>query len=303
MRKPALVVLAAGMGSRYGGLKQIDGIGPHGEKILDYSLFDARRAGFEHVVFVIKEELLDPFREAIGDRAENSMRVSYVFQKQDAFLPSGVAVPSGRVKPWGTGHAVLCCKDIVDGPFVVINADDFYGRDAYESLFSFFSSEEHGPFDYAMSGYVLSNTLTDNGSVSRGICTQDKDGYLVSIEEKTGIIKKDGGIFCDDPEGAKRLPGDSVVSLNFWGFQKSFLGELEKGFEAFFKSPDLIPEKSEFYLPYAVNSLIIDGRARVKVLKNAGMWYGVTYKEDKASVRDSLAKLHDAGIYPDGLNM
>lgn len=305
MKKPVLVVLAAGLGSRYGGLKQMDPVGKHGQSIIDYSIFDARRAGFETVVFVIKKELEEDFRQAVGSRISRGVHVRYAFQALDD-LPAGYAVPAGRVKPWGTTHAVLAARGVVDGPFAVINADDYYGPEAFRMIFDYLSSHEDGPdcYQYAMVGYRLGNTVTEHGSVARGVCAVDSGGYLENVVERT-CIEKDGAdarFTVDGGAAWEPLSGDTLVSMNFWGFQHSFLKEAEACFPRFL---DRIlaeaPEKGEFYLPALVSDLLERGRAKVRVLSSGDKWYGVTYREDKPSVVKAIQEKTESGQYPENL--
>ena len=301
MKKPVLVIMAAGMGSRYGGLKQIDPIDNEGHIIMDFSIFDAKRAGFEKVVFIIKKENEDTFREAIGNRIEKYMEVAYVYQ--DLYnIPEQFQVPEGRVKPWGTAHAVLSCIDEVDGPFVVINADDYYGRDAFQKIYDFLSNhQDDEKYRYAMVGYQLHNTLTENGHVSRGVCTLDDKSYLMKVVERTHIEKKgDGAAYTeDDGETWVELPMDAVVSMNMWGFSASILQEIKKGFVAFLEEGlQKNPMKCEYYLPSVVSDLLEKDQATVSVLTSKDKWYGVTYKEDKPDVVAKFAALKADGTYP-----
>lgn len=301
MKKPVLVIMAAGMGSRYGGLKQIDPVDSNGHIIMDFSIYDAMQAGFEKVVFIIKRENLRDFKETIGDRVSEKMEVAYVFQEIDN-LPEGFTVPEGRVKPWGTGHAVLSCKNEIAGPFAVINADDYYGKDAFAVIYNFLTShEDDEKFRYAMVGYRLENTLTDNGHVARGVCVTDENDYLTGINERTRIEKRGDGAAYTEDEGVTwtELPMDAVVSMNMWGFSNSFLQELEKEFPDFLKEGIAAnPLKCEYFLPTVVNNLINEGKATATVLKSQDKWYGVTYKEDKQVVVDAIAKMESEGKYP-----
>ena len=300
MSKPVLVIMAEGMGSRYGGLKQIDTIDAQGHIIMDFSIYDAKLAGFEKVVFIIKEENLEVFKEVIGNRVAEKMEVSYVFQELTN-LPEGFAVPEGRVKPWGTGHAVLSCIDAIDGPFAVINADDYYGREAFKKIYDFLASnEDDDKYRYAMVGYVLENTLTDHGHVARGVCVTDENNYLTGINERTKIAKRDGGAaYTEDDETWIPLPLDCTVSMNMWGFSKSLLMELKAQFPAFLEEGLAAnPMKCEFFLPTVVNNLIDADRATVTVLTSADKWYGVTYKEDKEVVVEAIRKMEEEGKYP-----
>ena len=304
MSKPVLVIMAAGMGSRYGGLKQIDPVDSEGHIIIDFSLYDAKRAGFEKAIFIIKEENEAAFREAIGDRMSEYMEVEYAFQKIDN-LPEGYEVPEGRVKPWGTAHAVLSCIDQVDGPFAVINADDYYGVEAFQLIYDYLTThEDDEKYRYTMVGYLLGNTVTDNGHVSRGVCAMNENGELVSVTERTRIEKRDGGIaFTEDGgETWTSVPADTVVSMNMWGFTRSILEEIKKGFPAFLEEGIKVnPMKCEYFLPAVVSRLLAEDRATVSVLKSQDKWYGITYKEDKPVIVEALQKMKDRGIYPQNL--
>ena len=303
MKKPVLVIMAAGMGSRYGGLKQLDPVGNHGQLIIDYSIYDARRAGFETVIFVIKPEIEADFKAAIGDRVSKAMDVKYVYQlKED--LPEGYAVPSCRTKPWGTAHAALAARDIVAGPFAVINADDYYGPEAYQEIYDYLNTHADGDmYEYAMVGYLLKNTVTENGTVARGVCEETGDHYLTQVTERTKIEKGEPPRFTED-DGATwtELPGDTIVSMNLWGFTRSFLDEALARFPAFLdKTLAENPEKGEYFLPSVVSQLIDEGKARVKVLRSEDKWYGVTYREDKPAVVAAIAEKTASGLYPDNL--
>lgn len=297
MANPVLVVMAAGMGSRYGGLKQIDPVGPNGQIIMNYSIYDAWKAGFRRVVFIIKEELLEAFRERIGIAAEKLMQVDYVFQSPDK-LPAGCTMPEGRTKPLGTGHAVYCIRGVVDEPFAVINADDFYGAEAFQCMYDYLKdAADDEKYRYCMVGYRVENTLTENGTVSRGICKADADGYLTDIVERTAISRNSSGVISDPEEG--EIPEGTLVSMNMWGFTPSFLRELDAGLTAFMHN-DLPnnPMKGEYYLPFAVDHLIQTGQATAKVLQTGAQWYGVTYQEDKPVVVEALRRMTEAGLYP-----
>ena len=301
MSDPVLVIMAAGMGSRYGGLKQIDPVGVCGEKIIDFSLFDARRAGFRKAVFIIKEELLPDFQEAVFQKASRYMEIQWVFQKLTD-VPEGVTVPEGRVKPWGTGHAALTAARVLgDAPYAVINADDFYGREAFEKIYNFLKNARDGAkLDFAMVGYYLRNTVTENGYVSRGVC-QIENGLLQSITERTHIEKRDQGIAFTEDNGATWTPlaQDAVVSMNLWGFTPGFTAALEKDFLRFFQEDvPKNPEKAEFFLPFVVNDLLARNKAQVTVLSSADKWYGVTYKEDKETVMGAIRAMTERGEYP-----
>ena len=305
MNNPVLVVLAAGMGSRYGGFKQMDPMGGHGQSIIDYSIYDARRAGFETVIFVIKHEMEADFRSAVGDRIARGIQVRYAYQELDD-LPAGYAAPPERKKPWGTTHAVLAARELIDGPFAVVNSDDYYGPDAFRAMYDYLSTHEDGPqtCQYAMVGYLLGNTVTEHGSVARGVCRVSGEGLLEEVVEQT-CIEKDGKNARFTTDGGatwEALPGNTLVSMNFWGFQRSFLDEAQARFPAFL---DRIlaenPEKGEFYLPLLVSEMIQNGKAQVRVLSSRDKWYGVTYREDKPSVVAALAEMTRQGLYPENL--
>ncbi|WP_295747262.1 sugar phosphate nucleotidyltransferase [uncultured Oscillibacter sp.] len=303
MKKPVLVIMAAGMGSRYGGLKQLDPVGNHGQLIIDYSIYDARRAGFETVVFVIKPEIEEDFKRCIGDRVSKSMDVRYVYQlKED--LPEGYAVPAERQKPWGTAHAALAARSVVAGPFAVINADDYYGPEAFREIYGYLSSHEDGDlYEYVMVGYLLKNTVTENGTVARGVCEETADNFLTRVTERTKIEKGEPPRFTEDGgQTWTELPGDTIVSMNMWGFTRSFLDEAWKRFPAFLdKALTENPAKAEYFLPSVVSQLIDEGKARVKVLRSEDKWYGVTYREDKPTVVNAIAGKTKSGLYPDRL--
>ncbi len=297
-----LVLMAAGMGSRYGGLKQIDPVTPHGEFIVDFSIYDAIKAGFDKVVFIIKEENYEIFRETVGSRIEKSVKVEYAFQKMED-IPAGFAIPEGRTKPWGTGHAVLSAAGVVNEPFAVINSDDFYGRDAFVKLHDFLASAKaDDKAHYAMAGYILENTITENGSVARGIC-QVEDGKLVQVVERTKIQENNGQTqFCEDDVWTD-IDRRSVVSMNCWAFTPEIFAALEKGFVKFHETladqPN--PQKAEFFLPFLVQSEIDAGACDVCVLETSAKWYGVTYADDKPKFVEFIKSQVEAGIYPDGL--
>ena len=305
-KKPVLVVMAAGMGSRYGGLKQIDPVGSQGEAILDYSLFDAHEAGFETAVIIIKEAIRQDFMDTVGKRLEKCpMEIRYAYQEMEK-LPAGFAIPEGRVKPFGTSHAVLCAADLIgDAPFAVINSDDYYGKSAFKTIYDYLSTAKDGAkLDFCMVGYLLGNTVTDHGSVSRGVCQADGSGCLTEIQERTRIEKYDGGIHFTEDDGATwtDLAFDTVVSMNMFGFTPSFLQELKDGFPAFLENQlPANPMKAEYLLPRSVDGLLKAGKATVRVLKSEDRWYGVTYAEDKPMVVAALAALTASGKYPDGL--
>lgn len=301
MNKPVLVIMAAGMGSRYGGLKQIDPIDEEGHIIMDFSMFDAKRAGFEKVVFIIKHEIEKDFKESVGNRIAKYMDVSYAYQDLSN-LPDGYEVPEERVKPWGTAHAVLSCMDQIDGPFAVINADDYYGQEAFQLIYDYLAShEDDEKYRYTMVGYQLGNTVTDNGHVARGICDMNENGELVAIHERTRIEKRDGGIAYteDDGETWTFVPAETIVSMNMWGFTRSIMEEIKNGFPAFLdKGLKENPKKCEYFLPSVVSDLLGAGKATVAVLKSADKWYGVTYKEDKPVVVAAIKKMKEDGLYP-----
>ena len=302
-KKPVLVIMAAGMGSRYGGLKQLDPVGEHGQVILDYSIYDARRAGFETVVFVIKPEIEADFKALVGSRVETSMDVRYVYQlKED--LPEGYAVPEGRTKPWGTAQAALAARHVVDGPFAVINADDYYGPAAFQEIYDYLSAHPDGDvYEYAMVGYLLKNTVTEHGTVARGVCEENGDHFLTQVTERTKIEKGDPPRYTEDGGVTwTQLPADTIVSMNMWGFNQSFLKEAWARFPAFLdKALAENPEKAEYYLPTVVSWLISEGKARVKVLRSEDKWYGVTYREDKPVVVQAIAEKTASGLYPERL--
>ena len=293
--------MAAGMGSRYGGLKQLDAVGPHGQVILDYSVYDAYRAGFERVVFVIKPEIEAAFRERVGERIARKMDARYVFQTLED-LPAGYSAPEGRVKPWGTCHAVLAARGEVDGPFAVINADDRYGPEGFRGIYEHFKRASAG--EYCMAGYLLGNTLTENGSVARGVCETDSEGRLVSVTERTRIEKTASGARYTEDGGASwtDIALDSTVSMNLWGFTRDFMDEAWTRFPAFLdRTLRENPLKGEYFLPGVVTQLLGEGRASVRVLRTRDRWYGVTYKEDRASVTAAFGRLTEEGVYPEEL--
>ena len=304
MKKPVLVIMAAGMGSRYGGLKQIDPVDEEGHIIMDFSIYDAKRAGFEKVVFIIKRENEDDFKEAVGRRIEKVMEVAYVFQELSN-IPDGFEIPQGRIKPWGTAHAVLSAIDEIDGPFTVINADDYYGRHAFQAIYDYLTThEDDEKYRYTMVGYRLKNTVTDNGHVARGVCGLNADKELVNVTERTRIEKRNGGIEYSENDGKTwtKIDGDTLVSMNMWGFTHSILEEIRDGFPAFLESGlKENPLKCEYFLPAVVSTLLEEGRATVKVLESEDKWYGVTYKEDKPVVVAAVQELKDKGLYPQRL--
>ena len=298
MRKPVLVIMAAGMGSRYGGLKQLDPVGNHGQLIIDYSIYDARRAGFDTVVFVIKPEIEADFKAVIGDRISQCMNVRYAYQlKED--LPEGYTVPTERKKPWGTAHAALAARKVIDGPFAVINADDYYGPEAYQEIYNYLSTHEDGDlYEYVMVGYLLKNTVSENGTVARGVCEETEDHYLSQITERTKIAQGPPLQFTED-DGKTWTP---LPDGTMWGFTRSFLDEAWARMPAFLDTAvKENPAKAEYFLPSVVSQLIEDGKARVKVLRSGDKWFGVTYREDKPQVMNAIAEKTKAGLYPDRL--
>ena len=305
-KKPVLVVMAAGMGSRYGGLKQIDPVGSRGEAILDYSVYDAHEAGFDTIVIIIKEAIKKDFMETVGARlAKAPVEIRYAYQELD-HLPAGYTVPEGRTKPWGTSHAVLCAKEAIDGaPFAVINADDYYGKSAFKTIYDHLANTQDGEkFNYCMVGYEVSKTVTENGSVARGVCETDENGYLIEVVERTKIEKYEGGIHFTEDDGKTwtELADDTIVSMNMWGFTPSFLDAIEEGFAAFLdKALVDNPLKGEYFLPFVVTTLLNAGKATVRVLSSADKWYGVTYAADKPVVVAALQEKTREGLYPDGL--
>ncbi len=303
MSKPVLVIMAAGMGSRYGGLKQIDPVDEQGHKIIDFSIYDAVRAGFEKVIFIIKKENEEDFRTCIGDVVKKHIKVEYVFQDLKN-VPEGFSIPEDRVKPWGTAHAILCAKEVINGPFAVINADDYYGKEAFEIMYDFLTSHWDGEkYRFAMVGYQLGKTLTENGYVSRGICEIDKRGYLVDITERTHIEKRgDGAAYTENDTDYVDISPMATVSMNLWGFSEEIMDELEIAFKKFLKDEvPANPLKSECYLPMVVDELLKEKKATVQVLTSEDRWFGVTYKEDKPYVVASIAELKKKGLYPEYL--
>lgn len=301
-KKPILVVLAAGMGSRYGGLKQIDPVGPSGEVIMDYSLFDAKRAGFETVVFIIKHEIEQAFKETVGKRAEKQMEVRYAYQ-QLTDLPAGCTLPEGREKPLGTGHAILAARDVLDAPFAVINADDYYGPDAFKTIYDYLAGPQCDEGKYCMVAYRLDSTVTEHGTVARGLCQVSESGHLTSIVERTKIGTYEGGIHFTEDDGATwvDVPSDTPVSMNLWGLTPGFVQELKKRFVPFLQTtmPNAEnPLKAEFLLPTVIGGMLQEGTAQVTVLHSADKWYGVTYQEDKPGVVAALAEKVEQGLYP-----
>lgn len=301
MNKPVLVIMAAGMGSRYGGLKQIDPIDDQGHKIIDYSVYDAKLAGFEKVIIIIKKNIEEAFDQAVGSRLKKHIEVEYAYQDINS-IPTGYTVPEGREKPWGTGHAVLSCKDMIDGPFAVINADDYYGRDAFKVIYDFLSTTtDDEKYRYTMVGYELHNTVTENGHVARGVCEADDSGHLIYITERTRIEVLDTGIAFTEDDGLSwtKMPDDTIVSMNMWGFSARFMSELDQRMAAFMEE-ELAdnPLKCEYFLPSVVSELLEEEKATVKVLKSGDKWYGVTYKADKPVVVAAIQRMKDDGMYP-----
>lgn len=299
--KPTLFVLAAGMGSRYGGLKQLDGLGPHGETIMDYSIYDAIHAGFGKVVFVIRKDFEDDFRSKILSKYEGHIPVEVVFQSTQN-LPEGFTCPAGRTKPWGTNHALLMGRNVIKEPFAIINSDDYYGRNSFEVMAQELSNLPEGSkHNYSMLGFKVGNTMSESGSVSRGVC-ETAEGYLTGIVERTSIAYDENhNIFFDDEQGhSVQLAPDTPVSMNFWGFTPDYFDYSEQAFVEFLKAHINEP-KSEFFIPTVVNRLISEKKARVKVLKTDSKWFGVTYSADRQGVVDKFAALHDSGFYPDSM--
>lgn len=305
MQKATLVIMAAGIGSRYGeGIKQLERVGPSGEIIMDYSIYDAVEAGFDKIVFIIRKDLEEDFKEVIGNRISSKVKTEYVFQELYS-IPDGFAVPAGRIKPWGTGQAVLCCRDVVKEPFLVINADDYYGKESYVKMYNYLTDEERHAGEntvneYCMAGFVLGNTLSSNGGVTRGVCKVDEEGMLIGIEETYGIVRQGMDAAGKTGDGRDiRLPLDTPVSMNMWGFKPEFFDELEKGFIEFLEESEKGDAlKSEYLLPSVVRRAFTEGSAGIKVLKISSRWFGVTYKEDKQAVVDALQELVDEGKYP-----
>lgn len=299
--KPTLLIMAAGMGSRYGGLKQIDPVGPSGEIIIDYAIYDAIRAGFGKVVFVIRKDIETAFRETIGNRYADKVEIEYAYQELD-MLPEGFSIPEGREKPWGTGHAVLVAQSKINEPFVAMNADDFYGRSAYQSLAEHLTNAKDGEFaDYSMVGYTLRNTLSDFGTVSRGVCYSDGEGCLKNVVERTKIEREGSGArYLDEQENWVSLTGDEIVSMNIWGFTPSIFDHLNCQFKDFLKERGN-ELKSEFFSPTVVNNLINDDLAKVRILGSDAQWFGITYPQDKHYVIDSIRKLIAQDEYPEKL--
>ena len=295
MIKPALLILAAGLGSRYGSLKQIEPVGPGGEAIIDYSVYDAIRAGFGKVVFVIKKDIEDDFKNSLLKRFATRIETDYVFQELD-MLPEGYSPPPDRKKPWGTAHAILTAEKAVTTPFAAINADDFYGQEAFKKMQSFLSGEI-GENDYCMIGYKLKNTLSEHGAVSRGVCDTDENNFLMSVSELTRIQKENNHIVCHEDGRSFKLPEDSTVSMNMWGFNTSVFDHIRKRFSSFLDN-NLHNPKAEYYIPTLVDQLIREGEARVKVLQCDASWFGITYREDRDAVRKNILKKIEGGEYP-----
>jgi len=301
--KPTLLLLAAGMGSRYGGLKQLDGLGPHGETIMDYSIYDAIQAGFGKIVFVIRKDFEEQFREKVLSKYEGHIPAELVFQGIDA-LPEGFTVPEGREKPWGTNHAVLMAKDVINEPFCVINCDDFYNRDCFKVIGKYLADLPEGAKnDYAMVGFRVSNTLSENGTVSRGVCSTNKEGNLTTVVERTKIERRDGKVqYLDDNGSWVTVDDNTPVSMNVWGFTPDYLDYSEEYFKEFLSDPrNMENKKSEYFIPMMVNKLITDGTATVKVLDTTSTWFGVTYPEDREGVVERIKRLVDEGVYPSKL--
>lgn len=303
MKQPILVVMAAGMGSRFGGLKQINPVGKSGEAILEFSMYDALQAGFHKVVFIIKKEIEAEFKATVGRKIESAMDVSYAFQEVDQ-LPEGYRVPEGRKKPWGTGHAVLCAKPYIDAPFAVINADDYYGRDAFRVIYdALMQQEDDALYRFCMVAYRIENTLTENGHVSRGVCRMNGN-YLDTVQEHTHIERRNGRIEFTEDDGVtwESIEKGTPVSMNFWGFSPAFLEELEQGFPAFLdKALAENPLKGEYFLPGRVNDLLKSGKATVEILPSSAKWYGITYREDLPAVVKTLQEMQSSGFYPEAL--
>lgn len=304
MKETTLVIMAAGIGSRFGGgIKQLAPVGPNGEIIMDYSIYDALAAGFNHIIFIIRRDLERDFKEVIGNRIEQVASVSYAYQELDK-LPEGFQKPQERTKPWGTGHAILCCKDVIHTPFVVINADDYYGKEGFVKLHDYLVNDTpgDGPARFCMAGFILGNTLSENGSVTRGICQVDADGNLTSVKETSDIVKTSQGAAILQADGTVTpIDAGSHVSMNMWGFTPAILETLETGFCKFLSSLDEQDYKSEYLLPTIVDQMIQAGTSQVKVLESTDKWFGVTYQEDKEFVVDSIRRLVETGVYPKNL--
>ena len=303
MKEPTLVIMAAGMGSRYGGLKQIDPVDTQGNLIIDFSIYDALKSGFQKIVFIITREIEQEFKEIIGNRISLRAQVKYVYQNLNA-LPAGYSAPQGRVKPWGTGHAILSCAEVIDGPFAVINADDYYGIHAFKVIYDALCTQQDDlKYRYSMVGYVLENTLTENGHVARGVCTTDEQGNLASICERIHIEKKDGGAaYTEDGNTWVPISQKSIVSMNLWGFTSSILTELKKRFPLFLdKAIVENPLKAEYFLPTVVGELLSENKASVKVMCSQDRWYGVTYRPDHQIVVAAMKRFKEEGLYPEKL--
>jgi NDP-sugar pyrophosphorylase family protein len=296
-KKLTLLVLAAGIGSRYGGIKQIDGFGPHGETIMDYSLYDAVRAGFTKVVFIVRDEILETVKEKFEPKLRGKIEVDFVIQSLDKLIPKEFMNPE-RVKPWGTGHAVLCAREAINEPFVVINADDFYGKDSFASIANFFATDKAAA--HAMVGYTLKNVLSEHGSVSRGVGETDKEGYLTSVVERTTIVVENGKIISKEKDGDLELSPEAPTSMNFWGFHPNMFDFSAALFQDFLKN-NHHNIKAEFYIPLIVNAMIQQNKGKVKVLGGGNIWFGVTYREDKEAVSNKIKELINKGQYPDKL--
>ncbi|MGB4659229.1 MAG: sugar phosphate nucleotidyltransferase [Mobilitalea sp.] len=301
MKKPVLVIMAAGMGSRYGGLKQMDPVDEEGNLIIDFSIYDAIRAGFKKVVFIIKHAMEKDFKEIIGNRMSEFIGVEYVYQELSE-LPTGYQIPEGRVKPWGTGHAILSGKSVIDGPFAVINADDYYGREAFQMIYdTLISVKTNEKYQYSMVGYLLGNTLTEHGHVARGVCHVSKEGKLLEIQERTQIERRGEEAAYTEDNGMTWMPisATSIVSMNMWGFSESIFPELERRFIGFLDSEvTKNPLKSEYFLPSVVEELLQEDKAEVKVMQSNDKWIGVTYQEDKPGVVKAIREFKEQGIYP-----
>lgn len=301
MKKTTLVILAAGLGSRFGGgIKQLEPVGPNGEIIMEYSIHDALEAGFNKVVFIIRKDLEADFKEVIGNKIEQITEVAYAYQSLSD-LPEGYEVPEGRTKPWGTGQALLCCKGIVNEPFVVLNADDYYGKEGFRNIHAYLTSEERTEMDFCMTGFILGNTLSENGGVTRGICQMDEQGYLTGVKETKNVVKTENGAAVATETEMIPVAKESLVSMNMWGLTPEFLDVLEKGFPKFLDNIQEGDLKAEYLLPTIVDQLIQTKTAKVAVLKSNDTWFGVTYKEDKAYVMDSFKKLIADGVYKERL--
>lgn len=293
--KPTLLILAAGMGSRYGGIKQMDSFGPNGETIIDYSIYDAIRSGFGKVVFVIRQSFAEEFKNLFEPKLKGKIKTEYVLQEMDSFT-EGFQIPAGREKPWGTAHAVLCAKEVIHEPFAVINADDFYGREAFDKAVIFLN-DQVSPEQYCILGYELSKTISENGSVSRGVCEVDFEGNLVNINERTKIFPENGKIYYIDSELKVPLPPDTVVSMNFWGFDSNVFDYIQKWFIRFLQD-NYNNLKAEFFIPIIADQFLKEGKGNIKIIPVAAKWFGVTYKEDAPTVKEDISKLIDAGEYP-----